>query len=52
MGAGLSNGATDKVLKMSSVSVSHAISRVRREMNRNPTGLIADWANKLNEEND
>ncbi len=50
-GAGLKNGAVAGILKMSPVSVSHAISRVRRETRKSPRGIIAGWASGLNEKN-
>jgi hypothetical protein len=42
IGAGLSNGEAGRLLKMSPVSVSRAIGRVRMESKRNPTGDIVD----------
>jgi hypothetical protein len=49
IGAGLSNGEAGRLLKMSPVAVSRAISRVRMESKRNPTGDIAERADNLKE---
>ena len=49
VGAGCSNREVGRQLKMSEVSVSRALGRVRRELKARPLGELYDWAHKLRE---